>query len=94
MWNKLQARFTAFICGYAYFNPTHPKEASDAFYALRDIGNSAQVIALAGMSEQRILDAIVSVIDATDTENHYTGGPIDLYGAYWYLTKDLKERGM
>ena len=93
VWNKLQARFTAFIGGYAYFNPTHPKEASDAFYALRDIGNSAQVIALAGMSEQRILDAIVSVIDATDTENHYTGGPIDLYGAYWYLTKDLKERG-
>jgi len=94
VWNKLQARFTGFIGGYAYYNPTHPKEAADAFYALRDIGNSAQVIALAGNAEQRILDAVISVADAIDTENHFTGGPIDLYGAYWYLTKDLKERGI
>lgn len=94
VWNKLQARFTGFIGGYAYYNPTHPKEAADAFYALRDIGNSAQVIALAGKAEQRILDAVISVADAIDTENHFTGGPIDLYGAYWYLTKDLKERGI
>ena len=94
VWNKLQARFTGFIGGYAYYNPTHPKEAADAFYALRDIGNSAHVIALAGKTEQRILDAVISVADAIDTEDHFTGGPIDIYGAYWYLTKDLKERGL
>ena len=90
VWDKLQARYKGFIGGRAYYCPTHPKEASDCFYALRDIGNSAQVIALAGKGDERILNAVMSVIEKVDTDNHYTGGPIDLYGAYWYLNKVLK----
>lgn len=91
VWYKLQARFTGFIGGYAYYNPTHPKEASDAYYALRDIGNSAQVIALAEKADENILSAIISVIEAIDVENHYTAGPIDMYGAYWYLKKSINR---
>lgn len=92
VWDKLQARFKGFIGERAYYCPTHPKEAADCFYALRDIGNSAQVIALAGKADQRILDAVLSVIQIIDIDNHYTGGPIDLFGAYWYLKKDIKEK--
>ncbi len=94
IWDKLPARYTGFVGDYAYYNPTHPKEAADCFYALRDIGNSSQVIALAEKSEERVLTALMSVMEKIDIDNHYTGGPIDLYGAYWYLIKDLKRKGV
>lgn len=92
-WDKLLARYTGFIGGYAYYNPKQPKEAVDCFYALRDIGNSASVIALAGgKAEEKHLEAIISVMEAVDTDNHYTGGPIDLWNAYQRILLDLAAR--
>lgn len=92
-WDKLLARYTGTIGGYAYYNPKQPQGTVDCFYALRDIGNSAAVIALSGGKATReVLSAIVSVIEKIDVDRHYTGGPIDLWAAYWRLTKDLESK--
>lgn len=84
-WRTLTARYRGIVGGRAYYNPAQPKEATDAFYILRDIGNSSHVIALAGKGTPEHTQLILGVMDNVDTSNHYTGGPIDLYGAYMLL---------
>lgn len=61
-------------------------EENPAFYPLRDFGNAVHAL---GLCDGAVRDALYSVMDTIDYENHSSGGPLDLLGGYRAVEKAL-----
>jgi hypothetical protein len=85
-WEKEKGVYLGCFGGIAYYNHNQDiYKENRAYYLIRNIGDAAAIMALAGKHNEKAVGIVERTANLINWNNHYNNAPINLLNAFWLM---------